>query len=115
MQDGCYCPRPLEDRCIKGNPLHECSWSKQIPLCCVDEDGKFILHGWNYQPVAYLYLLTGRVRAPHCAVRCDCEPVPVTMTCVGIWPASPQFPQLAFTFWLLDWVEAPTLECQVAL
>lgn len=46
---------------------------------------------------------------------CDCEPVPVTMTRVGIWPASPQFPQMAFTFGLLDWVEALTLECQVAL
>lgn len=32
-----------------------------------------------------------------------------------LWPASPRFPQLAFTFDLLDWAEALLLECQVAV
>jgi len=32
-----------------------------------------------------------------------------------LWPATPQFPRLAFTFELLDWAEALLLECQVAL
>ena len=32
-----------------------------------------------------------------------------------IWPASPQYPQLAFTFDLLDHIEALLLECHVAV
>ena len=46
---------------------------------------------------------------------CQCEPTPVTMVRARLWPASPRFPQLAFTFELLDWAEALLLECQVAL
>lgn len=48
-------------------------------------------------------------------VCCDCEPVTTTMVRMGIWPASPHSPQLAYTFGLLDWVEALMMECQVAL
>ena len=32
-----------------------------------------------------------------------------------IWPSTPQRPNLAFTFDLLDWAESLLLECQVAL
>ncbi|XP_064391176.1 uncharacterized protein LOC135338993 isoform X3 [Halichondria panicea] len=32
-----------------------------------------------------------------------------------LWPASPRFPETAFTFELLDWAESLLLECQVAL
>ena len=46
---------------------------------------------------------------------CQCEPVAVTMVRARLWPATPQFPRLAFTFELLDWAEALLLECQVAL
>ena len=46
---------------------------------------------------------------------CDCEPLAVTMVRARLWPASPRFPQLAFTFELLDWAEVLLLECQVAL
>ena len=46
---------------------------------------------------------------------CECEPVAVTMARARIWPASPQFPRLAFTFDLLDWLEALLLECQVSV
>ena len=45
----------------------------------------------------------------HC---CDCEHVTVTMVRARIWPASPQYPRLAFT---MDWVEALLLECHVAV
>ena len=34
---------------------------------------------------------------------------------MGIWPTSPYFPQLTFTFGLMDWLEALMMECQVAL
>ena len=46
---------------------------------------------------------------------CDCEPTVVTMVRARLWPASPRFPKLAFTFELLEWAEALLLECQVAL
>lgn len=46
---------------------------------------------------------------------CECEPVTVSMARARMWPASPQYPRLAFTFDLLDWVEALLLECHVAL
>ena len=39
----------------------------------------------------------------------------MTMARAKMWPASPQFPRLAFSFGLLDWVEALMLECQVAV
>ena len=32
-----------------------------------------------------------------------------------LWPAAPKRPQIAFTFELMDWVEALLLECQVSL
>ena len=48
----------------------------------------------------------------HC---CECEPVTVTMVRARLWPATPRFPRLAFSFDLLDWVEALLLECQVAV
>ena len=39
----------------------------------------------------------------------------MTMVRARMWPASPQFPRLAFSFELMDWVEALLLECQVAV
>ena len=48
----------------------------------------------------------------HC---CDCEPVTVTIVRARMWPASPQYPRLAFSFEMMDWVEALLLECQVAV
>ena len=45
----------------------------------------------------------------HC---CDCEP---DMVRARMWPASPQFPRLAFSFEMMDWVEALLLECPVAV
>ena len=39
----------------------------------------------------------------------------VTMVRANLWPSSPKRPHLAFTFELLDWIEALFLECQVAL
>ena len=37
------------------------------------------------------------------------------MVHMGIWLASPHCPELAFTFSLMDRVEALMMECQVAL
>ena len=46
---------------------------------------------------------------------CECETVCETMIRARLWPASPRFPETAFTFELLDWAESLLLECQVAL
>lgn len=46
---------------------------------------------------------------------CDCEPLTVTLCRANLWPASPTNPRVAFTYGLLDLVEALLLECQVAL
>ncbi len=48
-------------------------------------------------------------------VCCDCEDLALTLTRAKLWPASPQYPQFAYTFDLLDWAEAFLLECHVAL
>ena len=46
---------------------------------------------------------------------CECEATAVTMVRARLWPASPRFPKLAFTFEVLEWAEALLLECQVPL
>ena len=46
---------------------------------------------------------------------CQCEPLAVTVVRAWLWPATAQNLHLAFTFDLLDWAEALTYECQVAL
>ena len=37
------------------------------------------------------------------------------MVRVRLWPSSPSHPLTAYTFELLDWMEALLFECQVAL
>ena len=46
---------------------------------------------------------------------CACEPLVVTMVRARIWPSTAQRPHLAFTFDLMNWMEALLLECQVSL
>lgn len=46
---------------------------------------------------------------------CNCEPIAVTLARAELWPATPTNPRCAFTFNLLDWIEALMLECQVSL
>ena len=43
------------------------------------------------------------------------EPISVTMVRARIWSAGPQYPRLAFTFELMDLLEALLLECHVAV
>ena len=39
----------------------------------------------------------------------------MTMIRARIWPSAAQRPRLAFTFDLMDWMEALLLECQVSV
>ncbi len=53
-----------------------------------------------------------------CDVRlatCACEPLVSTLVKARLWPSASQRPHLAFTFELLDWIEALLLEAQVSL
>lgn len=46
---------------------------------------------------------------------CSCEPIAVTLARAELWPATPTNPRFAYTFKLLNWIEALMLECQVSL
>ena len=48
-------------------------------------------------------------------IHCDCEPLPLVLIRAQLWPASPQYLKLVFTYSLSDWTESLLLECQVAL
>ena len=46
---------------------------------------------------------------------CGCKSEVETLTELRLWPATPTKPTLAFTFQLLDMLEALLLECQVSV
>ena len=48
-------------------------------------------------------------------VFCTCETEIETLLRVHLFPATPKQPHLAFTFRLMDWLEALVLECHVAV
>ena len=117
LQNGMFKPVVIENRVIDVLPKHKCSTTKTIDVCCIDAKGKYDrwLHictsRWYYYNICILVGIEHNVDF-RC---CQCEPVAVTMVRARLWPATPQFPRLAFTFELLDWAETLLLECQVAL
>lgn len=46
---------------------------------------------------------------------CPCENDAIKMIRLRYWPATTSRPTIAFSFQLLDWLEALLLECQVAV
>ena len=67
-------------------------------------------------PILHFYIsmyITGR---PHrCNVWfCESEKEPVSLIRHRLWPASPVKPKVAFTFDLLDWLEALQLESHLS-
>lgn len=50
-----------------------------------------------------------------CFACCSCEPIAITLARAELWPATPTNPRFAYTFSLLNWIEALMLECQVSL
>ena len=46
---------------------------------------------------------------------CSCKSEVETLLDAKLFPATPKQPQLVFTFDFLDWLEALTLECQIAV
>ena len=46
---------------------------------------------------------------------CACETETETLLRAHLFPATPKLPQVAFTFDLMDWLEALMLECQVSV
>ena len=45
---------------------------------------------------------------------CNCLSEPETLVYLGLFPATPKMPGLAFTNNFMNWLNAVTLECQVA-
>ena len=76
LQNGAFHPKPTENPVIRVRPQCVCSTVKQVPMCCVDEDGKLerleINCGYYFEAILGLehHVLL------HC---CECEPVTVTM------------------------------------
>jgi len=65
-----------------------------------------VIHKLSVRTVDNLYFILVGIEHNvgfHC---CQCEPGGMTMVRARLWPATPQFPCLAFTFELLDWAEA---------
>ena len=46
---------------------------------------------------------------------CSCKADALTLKRLCYWPGMPKRPQVAFSFALMDWMEALLLECQVAV
>ena len=46
---------------------------------------------------------------------CSCVGDALTLIQLHYWPGSPTRPSTAFSFQLLDWIEALFLECQVSM
>ena len=46
---------------------------------------------------------------------CSCEEDALQLIKFGYWPATPSRPTTAFSFYLMDWLEALMLECQVSV
>ena len=46
---------------------------------------------------------------------CSCTEDAIKLMQLQYWPATPVRPSTAFSFQLLDWIEALLLECQVSL
>ena len=40
-QDGVYKPVVITDRVIDVCPQHDCSSTSSVPLCCINDSGKF--------------------------------------------------------------------------
>ena len=91
-----------------------CSSVNFIPLCCISEYGEIFILEPRQQSYVKLLICLGEEYSILFA-SCTCEPLVVTMIRARLWPSTPQRPQLAFTFELMDWAEALLLECQVSL
>ena len=56
-----------------------------------------------------------RNRTQEKLVCCNCESIALTLAQAELWPATPTNPRCAFSFNMLNLVEALLLECQVSL
>ena len=46
---------------------------------------------------------------------CSCVADALTLMRLRYWPGTPKRPQVAFSYALMDWMEALLLECQVVV
>lgn len=91
-----------------------CATSYKRELTCVDKNGTvqnitFVV----YMSVLICLTFLGCYHSVSVTF-CTCESEVETLMRCHLFPATPKQPQLAFTFDLLDWLEALMLECQVS-
>ena len=94
-------------------PGHSCECGVCRKVLCFHLEGiKFSIA--TYIHYNYTYCCTG---PPKCLdiQFCSCEEDAITLMRLQYWPATPVRPSTAFSFQLLDWLEALLLECQVSL
>ena len=82
-----------------------CSTNYERELTCVDRKGSCL-------PDSYVTTCIS-IGCYHSKF-CSCESEAETLIRAHLFPATPKQPQLAFSFKLLDWLEALMLECQVS-
>ena len=83
-----------------------CSSNYERELTCVDKKGLIALVA---SVIMYIYI--GCYHSVYVTF-CSCESEAETLIRAHFFPATPKQPHLAFSFELLDWLEALMLECQ---
>ena len=95
--------------------LCSCSTKYTRDLTCVNVKGSSFCSYYHtdipYQDI--YYLCTGCFQTLTITF-CVCVSEAETLLQLGLFPATPKQPQLAFALPLLDWMEALMLECQVS-
>ena len=120
FKDGMYKPVVIQNRTIDVRQPHDCNSSTSVTLCCIDSNGMYIatssmmfipsIIGCHYE----LLMCLGTEHSIDFAY-CGCEPLVATLVRARLWPSTPKYPHMAFSFDLFDWAEALLLECQVSL
>ncbi|CAB3988685.1 Hypothetical predicted protein [Paramuricea clavata] len=85
---------PIIGRVLNPRPWHSCSALEAKAITVICDDGR---------------------RHKLAVMSCPCEAVSVSLARLRLWPATSKNPTFAFTFDLLDWMEALLLECQVSV
>lgn len=81
-------------------------------VLCVDVAGICRICLPSYVSCIPLYYLTGQRVIK--LILCGCHNEVEALTKLKLFPATPKKPAVVFTYCFLDWMEALTLECQVA-
>ena len=95
---------------------HSCDCGIRRSVTCFHIEGNACyLKSYKSFCVCKYILLYNRIPRTLSVLFCPCESDAVKLTKLHYWPGTPTRPSVAFSFSLLNWLEALLLECQVAL